>query len=131
MIEHNRKSNCDWTDLLGDLWFDAMQVEECARKADISSADWRNAMLKCIDRIGRYAELLQRYVVCKGCGRPEIHKMCPAWGTPFYMSGKLYTAEDEAEFGEQHRKAMMEVGNSKEANERADWELGILKNKID
>lgn len=23
---------------------------------------------------------------CPGCGRPELHKMCPAWGTPHYMS---------------------------------------------
>jgi hypothetical protein len=23
--------------------------------------------------------------VCKGCGRKEIHKLCPAYGTPIYM----------------------------------------------
>lgn len=43
---------------------------------------------------------------CRGCGRPELHKMCPAWGTPFYMSGKLYTEEDEKQYGQMHKDAM-------------------------
>lgn len=25
---------------------------------------------------------------CPGCGGETIHKMCPAWGTPDYMSGQ-------------------------------------------
>ena len=29
--------------------------------------------------------------LCLGCGRPENHKPCPAYGTPFYMSGIPYT----------------------------------------
>jgi hypothetical protein len=24
--------------------------------------------------------------VCAGCGLPELHKMCPAWGTDAYMN---------------------------------------------
>ena len=32
---------------------------------------------------------------CVGCGRYELHKMCPAHGTKYYMSGKLFTAEME------------------------------------
>ena len=28
---------------------------------------------------------------CGGCQRPELHKMCPAYGTPFYMSGIPFT----------------------------------------
>ena len=35
---------------------------------------------------------------CPGCGRPELHKFCPAWGTPHYMSGHLFTAEMEAKW---------------------------------
>lgn len=31
--------------------------------------------------------------LCPGCGRPELHKMCPAHGTPFYMSGITYTEQ--------------------------------------
>lgn len=35
---------------------------------------------------------------CKGCGRTvdlsvNSHKLCPAWGTPFYMSGIPFTIE--------------------------------------
>ena len=32
---------------------------------------------------------------CPGCGRLETHKMCPAWGTPFYMSGVDFTEDVE------------------------------------
>lgn len=49
--------------------------------------------------------------VCRGCGRPEMHKMCPAWGTPFYMSGKLFTAELEAEWKEVRDKAIESAKN--------------------
>ena len=34
---------------------------------------------------------------CSGCGRNEIHKLCPAWGTKYYMSGELFTPEMEKE----------------------------------
>ena len=33
--------------------------------------------------------------LCPGCGRDALHKMCPAWGTPFYMSGVKFTEEIE------------------------------------
>lgn len=26
--------------------------------------------------------------LCPGCQHPEFHKMCPAYGTPYYMSGE-------------------------------------------
>lgn len=32
---------------------------------------------------------------CPGCGRMELHKMCPAHGTPFYMSGIPFSKETE------------------------------------
>ena len=34
---------------------------------------------------------------CPGCQRTleEPHKMCPAWGTDYYMSGRLFTEEAE------------------------------------
>lgn len=32
---------------------------------------------------------------CPGCGRNELHKMCPAYGTEHYMSGHLFTLEME------------------------------------
>ena len=32
---------------------------------------------------------------CPGCGRNELHKMCPAHGTPYYMSGEVFTEEME------------------------------------
>jgi hypothetical protein len=35
---------------------------------------------------------------CPGCGRPEQHKMCPAWGTPVYMTGELLTPELEEKY---------------------------------
>jgi hypothetical protein len=25
-------------------------------------------------------------LVCSGCGRDALHKMCPAWGTPVYCN---------------------------------------------
>lgn len=37
---------------------------------------------------------------CRGCGRHELHKMCPAWGTPKYGTGELFTEEDEKYNGE-------------------------------
>lgn len=43
---------------------------------------------------------------CPGCQREELHKMCPAFGTPFYMSGKLYTEEDEKLYAAQHKAAI-------------------------
>ena len=39
----------------------------------------------------------KRTNTCPGCGRDELHKMCPAWGTEYYMSGKLFTKEIEKE----------------------------------
>lgn len=33
--------------------------------------------------------------LCPGCQRPEMHKWCPAHGTPYYMSGQLFTEEME------------------------------------
>ena len=44
--------------------------------------------------------------VCPGCGRPELHKMCPAWGTEYYMSGKLFTQELEEQTREQRQEAI-------------------------
>lgn len=44
--------------------------------------------------------------VCPGCGRPETHKMCPAWGTEYYMSGKLFTKELEEQTREQRQAAI-------------------------
>ena len=32
---------------------------------------------------------------CLGCQRTEVHKRCPAHGTPFYMSGVPYTKHIE------------------------------------
>lgn len=39
---------------------------------------------------------LDGQVVCAGCGRADLHKMCPAYGTPYYMSGKYFSSEAEA-----------------------------------
>lgn len=38
-------------------------------------------------------------IKCSGCQRElfEPHKMCPAWGTKYYMSGELFTPEMEKE----------------------------------
>lgn len=33
--------------------------------------------------------------VCRGCQRKEMHKFCPAFGTPYYMSGTAFTEEIE------------------------------------
>jgi hypothetical protein len=43
---------------------------------------------------------------CPGCGRTELHKMCPAWGTPIYMSGQLLTPELEEKYKEQREAAI-------------------------
>ena len=32
---------------------------------------------------------------CPGCGRNELHKRCPAHGTPFYISGVDFTQDIE------------------------------------
>ena len=39
-------------------------------------------------------------LTCPGCGRQEVHKMCPAHGTKYYMSGKVFTEEMEKELKE-------------------------------
>jgi hypothetical protein len=38
---------------------------------------------------------LPKYPKCPGCQRRELHKFCPAYGTPYYMSGIPYTKELE------------------------------------
>lgn len=43
---------------------------------------------------------------CPGCGRPEIHKMCPAWGTSKYMTGELFTQEDEIKYAKEREEAI-------------------------
>jgi hypothetical protein len=46
-------------------------------------------------------------IICPGCQRElsEPHKMCPAWGTSYYMSGKLFTPEIEEATKEERQKA--------------------------
>lgn len=44
--------------------------------------------------------------VCRGCGRPEVHKMCPAWGTPKYMSGDVFTEQDEITYADVRKSAI-------------------------
>jgi hypothetical protein len=44
--------------------------------------------------------------VCAGCQRPELHKLCPAWGTPKYMSGELFTKEMEVEYADVRKAAI-------------------------
>lgn len=51
-------------------------------------------------KIGDFFSSLERKLVgsdtrCPGCQRPELHKMCPAYGTSYYMTGKPYTKEME------------------------------------
>lgn len=48
---------------------------------------------------------------CAGCGRPEIHKMCPAWGTPKYMTGELFTEEDEKTYAAERQAAIEKARN--------------------
>jgi hypothetical protein len=36
----------------------------------------------------------------------EVHKMCPAWGTPLYMSGVLFTKEHEKQYAELRKKVI-------------------------
>lgn len=43
---------------------------------------------------------------CPGCSRHEIHKMCPAYGTKYYMSGILLTKELEEENKEDRDKVL-------------------------
>jgi hypothetical protein len=43
---------------------------------------------------------------CPGCQRLEVHKMCPAWGTPLYMSGVLFTKEHEKQYAELRKKVI-------------------------
>lgn len=50
--------------------------------------------------------------VCRGCGRPELHKFCPAWGTPKFMTGEVFTKEDEVKYKEMRDKAIEESKNS-------------------
>lgn len=50
--------------------------------------------------------------ICKGCGRPEIHKMCPAWGTRYYMSGILFTEEMEKECAGERTAAIEAARNN-------------------
>jgi len=43
---------------------------------------------------------------CPGCGRSEVHKMCPAWGTPLYMTGQVFTEEDEKKYAKERQAAI-------------------------
>ena len=44
--------------------------------------------------------------VCSGCGRAELHKMCPAWGTPIYGSGILFTKELQEKYADVRKEAL-------------------------
>lgn len=44
--------------------------------------------------------------VCHGCGRKELHKMCPAWGTKYFMSGIYFTKEMEEETSAEREEAI-------------------------
>jgi hypothetical protein len=58
-----------------------------------SSAGWYNMDY---NKIVEYiCETDRREDLCPGCQRPEMHKMCPAYGTEYYMSGKPFTKEIE------------------------------------
>jgi hypothetical protein len=37
-------------------------------------------------------------MICPGCGRDELHKLCPAYGTPYYMSGTVFTKDMEMQW---------------------------------
>ena len=74
--------------------------------------------------------LKEKLVKCPGCQRPEIHKLCPAWGTPLYMSGKLFTADDEKKYAAQHQAAVeqMEADHCKSGVvERLIWTKDELR----
>jgi hypothetical protein len=49
--------------------------------------------------------------VCGGCQRPELHKLCPAWGTPMYCSGELFTKEMEVKYADERAAAMERARN--------------------
>lgn len=53
-----------------------------------------------MDDIERFNSYKEKQAICIGCQRPELHKICPAWGTPYYMSGELFTKELEEEWKE-------------------------------
>lgn len=51
---------------------------------------------------------------CPGCRRYEMHKMCPAYGTEYYMSGIPYTERVEQfiknnNLNENQQKELMEI----------------------
>jgi len=64
---------------------------------------------------------------CPGCQRPEVHKMCPAWGTPFYMSGTLFTEELEKEWAEERRLNIEKLRNRQ--YERLDKRITVANFK--
>lgn len=47
--------------------------------------------------------------ICRGCQRSEMHKMCPAWGTPIYMTGIFFTKELEELYATERKKAIEEA----------------------
>ncbi len=53
--------------------------------------------------------LSSAYGFCAGCGRAEVHKNCPAWGTPYYLSGRLFTVEAEAIYAKDRERAIQRV----------------------
>ncbi len=52
-------------------------------------------------------EHIDKSSVCPGCGRNEVHKLCPAWGTPYYMTGQ-FPQELQDSLGDDYTK-MREV----------------------
>lgn len=52
---------------------------------------------------------------CPGCGRNELHKQCPAHGTPYYMSGQVFTPELE----KQYKEVLMEPSKYESSNKSA------------
>lgn len=53
---------------------------------------------------------------CRGCGRLEMHKMCPAWGTPIYMTGQYFTKEMEEQYRPMRQAAIEEAERKAKEN---------------
>lgn len=57
-------------------------------------------------------KIINHYTHCPGCGREELHKICPAWGIEYYMSGKLLTKELEEQTKDKRERERKRINSS-------------------
>lgn len=56
-----RESGVDWIDLFSELRIEACLFSEVVDKSNIESKEWRNSVLRRIEKLSRFSEFISEY----------------------------------------------------------------------